>query len=132
MGGVFKNMASLVNALQAEMREAMEEVTEKSLKDADNEMQVFDDGGTPDRYDRVYNYENSPDTHGVSGSGNVVDSDIYLNDGYDYNTGTFSTPEVFKAAESGSYGIVGTPGTWARIEEDIQQNIDNSFGKRFN
>ena len=38
MGGVFKNMASLVNALQAEMREAMEEVTEKSLKDADNEM----------------------------------------------------------------------------------------------
>ena len=52
MGGVFKNMASLVNALQAEMREAMEEVTEKSLKDADNEMQVFDDGGTPDRYDR--------------------------------------------------------------------------------
>ena len=34
-------MASLVNALQAEMREAMEEVTEKSLKDADNEMQVL-------------------------------------------------------------------------------------------
>lgn len=131
MGGVFKSWAALKKALQNEMRDCVIETTDNSLKDADNEMQIFEDGGDPVYYERTHNYRNSPDTHGVSGGGNEVISDIYLNDGYTYYTGKFSTPEVFQAAESGSYGIIGTPGTWKRIERDIEENGIESFSKRF-
>ena len=132
MGGVFKNMASLVNALQAEMREAMEETTDNSLADAQLNTKAFYAGGIPVQYERTGQYGSSPNTHGVTGSGNTLFSDVYLDDEYKYNTGTYSARKVFEEAEIGGSGIVGTPGTWERTEEDIQRNIDDCFEKRFN
>lgn len=131
MGGVFKNMASLVKAIQDEMREAMEETTDNSIADAQINTKIFYSGGSPDSYKRTGQYGNSPNSHGIKESGNILYSDVYLDDNYEYHTGTYSARKVFEEAEIGGSGIVGTPGTWARTEEDIQKNINDSFGKRF-
>lgn len=131
MGMVFKNMDALKKALKAKMYEALEETTENSLADAQMNTKAFYAGSTPKSYERTYKYGNSPTIDGIEDMGDTLFSAVYLDNGYTYNTGTYSAKQVFEEAEVGGSGILGTPGTWAETEKDVQQNIQESFGKRF-
>lgn len=131
MGGVFKNMNALKKALKAKMYEALEETTENSLADAQMNTKAFYAGSTPKFYKRTYKYGNSPTIDGIEDMGDVLFSSVYLDNGYKYNTGTYSAKKVFEEAEIRGSGIIGVPGTWAETKKDVQQNIQESFGKRF-
>lgn len=129
MAGTFNSWAALKAALQNEMRSAMEETESLSyldaLKNTSNYRQV-----EPEVYKVTYQLENSAKSTGVSGFGNSLSAQIYLDMGFNYNTGTWSTPKVFSAAEAG--GLINPGGFWEKTEQDIQRNLDSAFGKRFN
>lgn len=131
MGQVFKNMAALKKALKAKMYSALEETTENSLADAQMNTKAFYSGSNPKSYTRTYKYGDSPTIDGIEDMGDTLFSAVYLDNGYTYDTGTYSAKQVFEEAEVGGSGILGTPGTWAETEKDIKHNIQNSFGKRF-
>ena len=129
MAGTFNSWAALKAHLQSEMQSAMDETESLSyldtLKNTSNYRQV-----EPEVYKVTYQLENSAKTTGVLGSGNSLSAQIYLDMGFNYNTGTWSTPKVFSTAEAG--GLINPGGFWEKTEQDIQKNLDSAFGKRFN
>ena len=129
MAGTFNSWAALKAHLQSEMLSAMDETESLSyldaLKNTSNYRQV-----EPEVYKVTYQLENSAKTTGVLGSGNSLSAQIYLDMGFNYNTGTWSTPKVFSTAEAG--GLINPGGFWEKTEQDIQRNLDSAFGKRFN
>ena len=129
MAGTFNSWAALKAHLQSEMQSAMDETESLSyldaLKNTSNYRQV-----EPEVYKVTYQLENSARTTGVLGSRNSLSAQIYLDMGFNYNTGTWSTPKVFSTAETG--GLINPGGFWEKTEQDIQKNLDSAFGKRFN
>ena len=119
-------------ALQKEMYGAMVRAESKSFDAARENAQSFYSQGNPKYYKRTGKYGDAPDSTGVLGSGNHLEAEIYMNpSGHGYTTGTFSAQEVWEAAETGSAGVLGMPGRWAQTESDIQQIVNEEFGKAF-
>ena len=77
--------------------------------------------------------KNSARTTGVVGGGDSVSATVYLDQGYNYNTGTYSTPHVFSEAESGGSGIVLTSGYVQSkklnntLNRHLQKDLNNNF-----
>lgn len=124
-------MAGLWRQIQNEMRNAVSEAESKTFLTANQELNASYNTETPKIYERTNQLKNSVRTTGVIGGGNEVSATIYLDQGYDYNTGTYSTPHVFTEAEAGGSGIVLTPGFWKRTESKIPIYLSNAFSKRF-
>lgn len=124
-------MADSWAALEAEIRrkaeDAMHETEGKSYLDANRNMTAFYSEGSPDRYRRTGQLGNTARTTGVSG----LEATIYLDSQYEYNTGSYTAAKVMSEAEVGGSGILGKGGFWKKTEEDIQENLDSAFGKRF-
>lgn len=131
MSKSFNNWNDLKRTLQKEVKDALYEVTEKSYQDARNNTKGFYSGGTPGIYERTGKFGDSPAAKFPVGTGDEVSSEIYLDDNYEYDTGTYSARTVFEQAEVGGSGIKGLSGTWERTLEDIEDNIQKIFGKRF-
>lgn len=131
MSRTFNNWSSLKKAIQNEVRSALIEATEKTYEDAKINAEGFYTGGTPNIYQRTGQFGDSPKMKYESLSGDSMSSIVYLNDEYDYDTGTYSAHEVFEQAEIGGSGIVGLAGTWERTLEDAEENIKVAFGKQF-
>ena len=73
-------------------------------------------------------------TTDVMGSGDELKAEIYLDMAYNYPNGDWSTPTIFNAIEEGfggKYAPKGKHGRWKQTLEDIKDNINDSFGKRF-
>lgn len=131
MGGTFTNWSALKAVIQNDVADATSEAEGKSYRNSLNNNTDYYSGSSPDRYYRTLQYMNSPRTTGVLGGGDSYHFDIYLDMGFNYDTGTWSTPKIFNAIEYGGGGVLGNIGRWAQTEEDIQKNIDEAFGKRF-
>ena len=124
-------MAGLWRQIQNEMRNAVSEAESKTFLTANQELTASYAGGEPKEYKRTTQMKNSTRTTGVIDSGDSVSAIIYLDQGYNYDTGTYSTPHVFSEAESGGSGIVLTSGFWQRTEQKAQQYAEQAFAKRF-
>ena len=81
----------------------------------------FYDTEPPHIYRRTGQLGNSPRTTGLTGGNGNYSADIYLDQGYEYSTGTYSTPKVFDEAEAGGSGIIGNSGFWQKTESDIAE-----------
>lgn len=104
--------------------EALQEAMEKSYMDAQNNVENF--YAAPEgEYHRTGALRESP-TMSVSG----MHGELSLNTGYAYSPAGRDTNTIYNYAESGS--LLGNGGYWAKTEADVQKNIDESFGKRFN
>lgn len=129
---VYTNIGSLIAALQREMRNAMNATEQRSYEKARENAAMFYAQGNPIEYKRTGKYGDAPDSTGVSGGGNYLEAEIYMNPaGHGYTTGTFSAQEVWQAAEDHDAGVLGMPGRWVQTESDIERIINEEFGKRF-
>lgn len=128
----FKSWDALQKAIQQEMKNAMEESVRKGyLRACENAVDFYSEG-SPKVYQRTGTYGDAPDTDGVKGSGNNLSAKIYMNpSGHGYTTGTFSAQEVWEAAENHTAGVLGKAGRWEQTERDIEDAVNESFGKRF-
>lgn len=124
-------MAGLWRKIQNEMEAAVSEAESKTFLTANQELNASYVGREPKVYKRTNQMKNSVRTTGVIDSGTKVTATVYLDQGYDYNTGTYSTPHVFTEAESGGSGIVMTQGFWERTETKARSYAKSAFTKRF-
>lgn len=128
----YKNLNALLNAVRREMKSAMQSAEQRSHMKALENADEFYSQGNPERYVRTGKYGDSPDSTGVTGGGDYFEAEIYMNPaGHGYTTGTFSAQEVWEAAENHTAGVLGMPGRWAQTESDIEQIVNEEFGKRF-
>ena len=139
--GVANSMAELERMIQAEMQKAMQVVQAKAEADMYEETGNFYTQGSPRIYPRTGNLGSSPRTTGLSGGGNSVSFEAYLEPG-DY-TGVnnylrtlgfasyFSPMQVLTAAENGGAHILGRSGFWRRSEEKIEQDLNETFASFF-
>ena len=125
MSKSFTSWGALKAALQQELTAAMTETIDKSFQDAQKNVNEFyaSSGG---RYQRTGQLGNSPE---AETGGDSVTGIVRLNTGVYYNPAGRDTQTIFGYAENG--GLLGNGGFWSRTEEDIQKDIQESFGKRF-
>lgn len=130
---VYTNMNALLNGIRREMRKAMNATKDRSQLKALENAENFYSVGDPDYYTRTGKYGDAPDTTDITGSGDYLQFEVYMNPSWHgYTTGTFSAQEVWEAAEDNTAGVLGLPGRWAQTENDIGQIVNEEFGKRFN
>lgn len=65
----------------------------------------------------------------MTGSGESVTGEIRLNTAIQYDPSGRDTQTIYGYAESGE--LLGNGGFWERTVDDIHQNIQEAFGKRF-
>ena len=80
-------------------------------------------------YKRTGQLRDSPQLDGINYSGDSAQGQISINTGTQYSPSGRDTATIYGYAEAG--GLLGNGGFWERTEEQIQDNIDESFGKRF-
>ena len=127
----FRTIASLSAAIQREFHAAMRETRNKVETDLKENVEHFYDSPDPKTYIRTGTLKESPNVSEVDFGGNWSSFYAEMDDGIQYNTGTFSGTEVLYATEYGEYGVIGNPGYWEKTEENIQKNLDESFGAHF-
>lgn len=81
------------------------------------------------RYKRTGQLAESPEMS-LSGSGDSYHGEISLDTGFRYNPSGRDTQTIYGYAEEG--GLLGTGGFWEQTEQDVEKNINEAFGKRFN
>lgn len=127
MGKSFSSWGALKRALQREMSAAMTETVDKSFQDLHTNVDEFynsPEGG----YHRTGLLAESPEC-GISGGGDSVSGELRLDTGYQYNPSGRDTQTIYGYAEEG--GLCGNGGFWQKTMDDIEKNIQESFGKRF-
>lgn len=138
---VATSMAQLQKMLQDEMKAAMNEVHSKVEADMKKELSEFYSQGSPVLYVRTGALGRASRTTGVSGGGNTVGFDAYL------EPPSYSTPNmdfvnhgfpsyydgatVLTAAESHSSHILGKGGFWSRILKDIKTDLTDAMSSHF-
>lgn len=128
----YSTFEALLASIQREMMAAMKNSEQRSHMKALENADEFYSQGDPIRYERTGKYGDAPDSTGVMGSGNHLQADIFMNEsGHGYTTGTFSAQQVWEAAENHTAGVLGKSGRWAQTESDIEQIVNEEFGKRF-
>lgn len=129
----YTNLNALLNAMRREMRSAMQSIEQRSHMKAIENADEFYSIDSPERqYERTGKYGDAPDSTGVTGAGDSLEVEIYMNPaGHGYTTGSFSAQEVWEAAENHTAGVLGMPGRWEQTENDIEQIVNEEFGKRF-
>lgn len=138
----FSSMAALKRAIQQEAKAAMKEAQTKMFKKTKEETQGYYSQGNPTIYERTGALGNSPQTTALQGSGDFLSFEVYLDEGTAYEVPNsaftsrgfasyFTTPEIFEAAESGSYHTLGKSGFWKRSESEFQNILDSAMEHHF-
>ena len=128
----YTNWNSLKAGLQKELRAAMEDALDLSKEAVYTETQVFYTGGEPNSYVRTGAFGESAERTEVQGSGDSLAGEVWMNGNYTYGTGSNpSGIQVFLWAEDHEAGIVGTPNTWERAEQQIKWMVDSAFADHF-
>ena len=128
MGGSFISWNALKSALQKEMYAALDEATENSFENLKENVSHFYDA-PEGRYKRTGQLMASPQLDGINHNGDSAISQISINTGTQYDPAGRDTETIYGYAEAG--GLLGKGGFWKETEEDIQRNLDNEFGARF-
>ena len=136
-------MAAIKRAIQKEAKAAMRDAQKKMWKKTQQEIESFYYQGSPTIYERTGTLGNSPQITSLQDSGDSLEYEIYLDQSVSYEVPNeaftsrgfpsyFTTPEIFEAAESGSFGVKGKPGFWARSEAEFQNILDSAMAQHFN
>lgn len=136
MAKSYSDFASLQKAIQEEMHTAFREAVNKSYDDLQTNVEHFYDapgnpkpGNPPPGYDRTGQLKASPQLDGIDIMGNDAIAQLSINTGTQYDPAGRDTETIYGYAEEG--GLRGNGGFWKQTEIDIEDNINNSFGKRF-
>jgi len=121
-------MSALRAALQREMLAAMEETVDKSFQDIHTNVDNFYNSAEG-RYKRTGQLAESPQIDGISGGGDTVTGQLSLDTGYVYNPSGRDTETIYGYGENN--GLLGEGGFWEKSLEDIEENKNEAFGKRF-
>lgn len=122
----YTSASALKEAIRKKASAAMNEVSKNGLKSAQENVTGFYTG-TPGVYERTDKLKNSPESTGVSGNGSKLSTEIYLDQNYIYETGTWTTHQVMEAAETGNANLIGTPGFWEKTVDEMDNIIDTAF-----
>lgn len=122
----YTSISAVKAAIRKKTQQAIGEISEKGYEVAKNNVDGFYTG-TPVYYKRTGKLGDSPRTTGVQGKGSCVSTEIYLDDSYSYETGTWTAEQVMNAAENGYGNIVGTGGFWQRTVEEMPDIIDDAM-----
>ena len=127
MGGTFTSWGALKAAIQKEMYSATEETVDMSFQDLHTNVDSFyvNEGN----YKRTGQLAESPQIDEFSCSGDSATAQLSLDTSYTYNPSGRDTDTIYNYAENN--GLLGKGGFWEKTEEDIQHNLDESFGKSF-
>lgn len=127
MGKTFDSWDKLKKSLQKEVRDATEEAVEKSFQDLHENVDNFytAPGG---RYHRTGQLSESPEMR-LNGSGDSYTGELSLDTTYQYYPAGRPTDIIYGYAEDG--GLLGNGGFWQRTQLNIEENINEAFGKRF-
>lgn len=124
----FTNFAALKAGLQREMYSAVREATEESYQDLQSNTGDF--YNSPQGiYQRTGQLKDSPQLDGINYNGDNAVGQISINTGTQYEPAGRDTETIYIYGNEG--GLLGNPGFWDRTEDDIQKNIEKSFGKHF-
>lgn len=136
MAKSYSDFASLQKAIQKEMHNAFEVAVDKSFDDLQKNVEHFYDapgnpkpGNPPPGYDRTGQLKASPQLDGIDMYGNDAVAQLSINTGTQYDPAGRDTETIYGYAEEG--GLRGNGGFWKQTEIDIENNINESFGKRF-
>lgn len=136
MAKSYSDFASLQKAIQEEMYTAFKEAVNKSYDDLQRNVDHFYDapgnpkpGNPPPGYDRTGQLKASPQLDGIDIMGNDAVAQLSINTGTQYDPAGRDTETIYGYAEDG--GLRGNGGFWKQTEYDIEDNINESFGKRF-
>lgn len=122
-------MSALKAALRKEMYAAVQETTERSFQDLRQEVSHFYD--SPEGvYQRTGQLRDSPQLDGIDFNGDSAVSQISINTGTQYNPAGRDTATIYNYAEDG--GLLGKGGFFEKTKEEIEKNIQDTFGKHFN
>ena len=128
MAKSFTNWKDLEKAIQKEMYAAWEKTTMKSLRNLEQNVTNF--YSFPEgKYKRTVQLQDSPQLDSAFRDGNSAVSQISINTGTQYDPAGRDTETIYGYAEAG--GLRGKGGFWKETEADIQRNLDNEFGARF-
>lgn len=121
-------MSALKAALQKKMYAATQEATEQSFQDLQDNVRQF--YSVPEgRYHRTKQLMNSPQLDGISFNGDSAVSQISINTGTQYDPAGRDTATIYGYAEDG--GLLGKGGFFEKTKEEIEKNIQDTFGKHF-
>lgn len=138
-----KNMNQLNQMLLKSLDRAMREASESIMEDMDREVKGFYSGSSPVQYQRTGALEDTPRTTAVSTSksvyGGSVSFEAYLDQTHQYTTGRAPSMElVLEHANKGGdmtsppmRAVVGNSGFWDRVEEKMQNHLDDALSRHF-
>lgn len=127
MAKTYNNWGALKKALQDEMKKAMNEAVDKSFQDLHENVDYF--YTVPEgRYHRTGQLAESPEQE-VYGGGDNITGELRLDTSYVYNPSGRDTETIYGYAENNE--LIGQGGFWQQTEEDIEKNVKEAFGKRF-
>lgn len=121
-------MSALKAALQKEMYAALEETTNQSFQDLQTNVGLFYDT-SEGVYRRTGQLRDSPQLDGIDFNGDSAMGRISINTGTQYDPSGRDTETIYGYAEDG--GLLGNGFFWRKTQEEIEKNIEDSFGKRF-
>ena len=127
---VFTSIGAIEQHFKAIARDAVEEATENGYRALEGCLQSFYGGGSPTMYSRTDNLGSSARRSGVSAGGAGASSEVYIDLGSGYGTGTYSKWDVVSEAEVGGSGIKGLGGFWARYESQQQMLLNAAVASR--
>jgi hypothetical protein len=122
-------MESLLQAIRKEMYAATQEATEQSFQDLQDNVRLF--YSVPEgKYHRTKQLMNSPRLKEINFDGDTATGKIEIDtNSPHYDPAGRSVQEIYGYAEADN--LVGTGNFWKKTKEDIEKNIEDSFGKRF-
>ena len=127
MSKTFDSWNKLKKSLQKEVRDATEEAVEKSFQNLHENVDNF--YAAPEgRYHRTGQLSESPEMR-LQGSGAAYVGELSLDTAYQYCPAGRPTDIIYGYAEDG--GLLGNGGFWQRTQLNIEENINEAFGKRF-
>ena len=121
-------MAALKTALRKEMYNAVQESTEKSYEDLRENLGNFYNS-PQGNYQRTGQLGDSGQVDGINFNGDSAVSQLSISTSTQYDPSGRDTETIYNYAENN--GLLGNGEFWSKTKEDIQKNIEKSFGKRF-
>nr|DAG68619.1 MAG TPA: hypothetical protein [Caudoviricetes sp.] len=121
-------MGQIIQAIDAQIvRPRAMQAFEKGCEMTREDIESFYSQGSPVRYQRTYQYHESPMFIMNAGGNCEYHYTIKLNPP-SYSTGTYSGEKVLEEAQYNGSGILGKPNTWHESEQDIIQAVESAFG----
>lgn len=128
MGGTFRNMQALKNAMLKGVVSAVESATDKLHHELQENVNYFYD--SPEgRYKRTGQLADSVMNDGVTATKNGAVGKVSINTGTQYYPAGRDTETIYEYAENG--GLLGNGGFFERTEDVAQDILDKEIKKKF-